>query len=297
MTTTLDDLNHHHGHDQSLRFLPGRGGLTRATLATPATPATTAEVYLHGGHITAWQPIGQEPVLWMSQKAVFAEGQPIRGGVPICFPWFGPKADDPDAPAHGLVRTQAWRVAESSALDDVVHLTLHRAIQGWEAGLTVSVGSSLVMSLSVTNTTDAEQTCEAALHTYLAVGDVRQVHITGLEDTDYLDKVDEAKRKNQGREPIRFTGETDRVYLDTDAACTLHDPVLRRRITVSKRGSRSTVVWNPWVAKAARMADFGDDEWTGMCCIETAAVAGNAITLGPGATHELSATLRVEALA
>jgi len=291
MTPNLAQLNQQFGIERRLRLAPGLGDLPRAIVTAPGG---TGEVYLHGGHITTWQPIGEEPVLWMSRHAEFADGKAIRGGVPVCFPWFGPKADDPDAPSHGLVRTRPWQLTHSSADDKLVTLALRTAIEGWDVTLTAMFGPSLTMTLAFTNTTDAPATAEAALHTYLTVGDARQVHITGLEHTDYLDKTDDGRRKNQGREPIRFTAETDRVYLNTDAPCDLHDPVLRRRITVGKAGANATVVWNPWIDKSARMPDFGDEEWVHMCCIETAAVADHAITLAPGATHELTATLNVE---
>jgi len=293
MPEPIEQLNQQFGIDRRLRLSPGRGDMPRAIVTAPGG---TGEVYLHGGHVTAWQPIGSEPVLWMSRHAVFADGKAIRGGAPVCFPWFGPKPDDPDAPAHGLVRTRPWQPANSSADDKNVTLALRTAIEGWDVTLTAMFGPSLSLTLAFTNTADTPATAEAALHTYLAVGDARQVHITGLENADYLDKTDGGKQKNQGREPIRFTAETDRVYLNTDAPCDLHDPVLRRRITVGKTGSRSTVVWNPWIDKSARMADFGDAEWVHMCCIETAAVGEHAITLAPGATHELTATLNVESL-
>ncbi|NBC10581.1 MAG: D-hexose-6-phosphate mutarotase [Planctomycetes bacterium] len=291
MTSPIEQLNQQFGIERRLRLTPGHGGLPRAIVTAPGG---TGEVYLHGGHITAWQPTGYEPVIWMSREAVFAEGKAIRGGVPVCFPWFGPKADDPDAPAHGLVRTQAWQLAHSSADDKTVTLALRTTIDGWAVTLTAMFGPSLTMTLAFTNTGASPATAEAALHTYFAVGDVRQAHISGLEHADYLDKVEGGKTMNQGEESIRFAGETDRVYLNTDAPCDLHDPVLRRRITVGKTGSRATVVWNPWIDKSARLADFGDDEWGRMCCIETAAVGEYAITLDPGATHELTATINVE---
>lgn len=293
MSQTLDILNHRFGIDGQLRFSAGQGGLPRAVITAPGG---TGELYLHGAHLTAWKPTDAEPVLWMSQNSAFAEGKPIRGGVPICFPWFGPKPDDPDAPAHGLARLRPWDVAATTTEDGRVTLALQTRIETWDATFTVTFGPSLAMTLSFTNTAGEPQTAAAALHTYFAVSDARQVSITGLENTDYLDKVGGAiRRQNQGDEPVGFTAETDRVYVETDAACVLHDPGHGRRIIIGKAGSHSTVVWNPWIDKAARMPDFGDDEWTGMCCIETAAVADDAVTLEPGATHELGATISVEA--
>lgn len=288
----VEQLNRRWAIDGQARFEPGGGGLTR--LAIHAAQAT-AHVYLHGAHVTAWQPTDHAPVLWLSSASRFEASKPIRGGVPICFPWFGPKPDDPDAPAHGLARTRTWNVSGVHVTaDDEVVATFETRLQAFILTYTVTVGRTLTMSLHVLNESPHPQRFEAALHTYLTVGDIRQARVTGLEGTTFIDKVDGGRRKTQPNEPVLFTQETDRVYLDTDSACVLHDPVLLRRIVVDKSGSRSTVVWNPWIAKAARMDDFGDHEWPGMCCIETACVADNAVHLSPGADHAVNAVLSVQ---
>ena len=144
-------------------------------------------------------------------------------------------------------------------------------------------------------TAQQSQSFEEALHTYFSVRDVRQVTIEGLESADYIDKMDAARIKPAAGQPIRFAEETDRVYFDTDAVCVLRDPGHRRRITVSKSGSLSTIVWNPWTAKAARMPDFGDREWPGMVCIESANVASNAVELNPGQHHQMQLKISVDA--
>jgi glucose-6-phosphate 1-epimerase len=289
-----------------VRLATGRGGLP---LLVIDTGLCTAELYLHGAHLCRWQPRSQpHPVLWMSDASRFEPGAPIRGGVPICFPWFGPKAGDPSAPGHGLARITPWsleRVAIEPQGVIAVRMGL-RLPSGAVAGppapaalllaFELRLGGMLSMTLSVTNPGEAPGTFEEALHTYLAVGDVRRVTVAGLEGAHYIDKVDGAKRKKQAEELITIAGETDRLYLDTHAPVTLSDPVLGRRIHVAKTGSRSTVVWNPWVAKSQAMPDFGDDEWPGMICIETANAADNAVTLPPHARHTMSATLGVSAI-
>jgi D-hexose-6-phosphate mutarotase len=159
----------------------------------------------------------------------------------------------------------------------------------------VTVGSSLTLSLEVLNTGPDALAFEEALHTYFAVQDIHAVHISGLEETDYLDKVGGTTTRHQGSDAIRFTGETDRVYLQTQATCTIHDPGRRRRIVVAKHASDATVVWNPWVAKAQAMPDFGDDEWPGMVCVETANVNVHGVTLAAGGRHTMTATIDVAA--
>ncbi len=256
------------------------------------TPQDDAHVYQYGAHVTHYHPRGAAPVLFMSRESLFASGKPIRGGVPVIFPWFGPKQDDPAAPAHGLARVSEWRV-ESSTQDAV---TLRLDLNEYSLRYQVTIGGALRLALEVENTSDKPVCFEEALHTYLSVSDVRKVSIEGLDGVAYLDKPNGFKRKTQSAEPIRITAETDRVYLNTRATCIVNDPGSRRRILVEKSGSDSTVVWNPWIAKAKAMPDFGDDEWERMLCIETANVAENAITLAPGQTHTMQAMIRSESL-
>jgi len=284
-----------------LVFEAGVNGLTKARITTPHADA---EVYLHGAHLTHYQPRGHPPVLMMSGASQFALGEPIRGGIPVIFPWFGPRRDGRAEPPHGFARRREWTIEAADAdAEDRVMLTLRlagddttRAAWPGEFTLrfTITVGPSLRMELATTNTGTAPYQFEEALHTYFKVGDVRQVRVTGLEGREYLDATDERKRKRQGPGPITFDGETDRAYVNTPAECSLHDSALRRRITVEKDGANSTVVWNPWIAKAKRMPDFGDDEWPGMLCIETGNVFDNAVPLAPGATHQMTTTIGVE---
>jgi glucose-6-phosphate 1-epimerase len=165
----------------------------------------------------------------------------------------------------------------------------------FSAVYTVTVGAALRMELSVTNAGREPFSFEQALHTYLAVGDVRQVRILGLENAGFVDKTDALARKAAEGRPLAIAAETDRVYTGTTGALTVEDPVSRRRVRVAKSGSATTVVWNPWVAKAKAMPDFGDEEWPGMLCVETANALGDAVTLAPGATHTLVATIEVHA--
>jgi glucose-6-phosphate 1-epimerase len=280
----------------------GAGGLSRLTVANGLA---RAEIYLHGAHLTGWQPAGHAPVLWMSQASLWDAAKPIRGGVPICFPWFGPHATDRSAPAHGFARLMDWTLVEaqddsSGATRLALQLTTPAAPpaawpHAFEATYRVTVGSSLELTLTVRNAGESPFSFEEALHTYFAVDDVRGIRIDGLEGADYLDKVGGTAQRNQGPEAIRFTGETDRVYLGTRAACTIHDPGARRQIVVRKDGSDATVVWNPWIDKARAMPDYGDGEWPGMVCVETANVHVHAVTLAPGAQHTLTAAIAVGA--
>jgi glucose-6-phosphate 1-epimerase len=279
----------------------GRGGLPCLAIDTPAC---TGEIHLHGAHVTAWRPRGSEPVIWMSRHSAFETGRPIRGGIPVCFPWFGPHPSDPSRPPHGFARLSTWTLDRvERRTGDVVAVTMslragtddprvwpHRCTLALEAAF----GRQLVVALSVRNDGDSPCTFQEALHTYFAVRDVRQAAIQGLAGTTYVDKVRGGERFRQDAAPIGFGGETDRVYLDTESAVAIVDAALGRRIVVEKQGSRTTVVWNPWIAKAKAMPDFGDEEWPAMVCVETANALDNALTLAPGDTHRLQASIRVE---
>lgn len=258
-------------------------------------------VYDYGAHMWAYQPDGQQPVLWMSEFSDFVDGKPIRGGIPVIFPWFatGPAGDK--APAHGPARVTAWRRADiKDTLDRdgrlIVEYILDHGILGADAGVEGSYYATLrakftpeyvQITTHLTNTGDEDLTFECAFHTYLTVGDIRQLSIDGLDGCDYLDRAAGAPKLECVQEgPVTFSGETDRIYMSSGEV-VLNDPVMNRKLIVSKTGSMNTVVWNPWIAKSAAMPDFGDDEWTGMVCIEAANVLDNAVTLRPGETHEM----------
>ena len=159
--------------------------------------------------------------------------------------------------------------------------------------LRVIFGAVLEMELETRNQSPAPLVYEEALHTYFSISDVRQVAVSGLEKTAYLDKTDGSLRKVQGDAPLRFTKETDQVHLSTTAACVIDDPQWKRRIIVEKSGSNTTVVWNPWIEKTKALADMAPDEWQRMLCVETVNAGGDAVHLAPGATHKMRASIRL----
>lgn len=294
----MQELNEQFGIPGIVRVEPGHGGLTKIVVTSPQA---SAEIYLHVAHVTHFQSMGQKPVLWMSKSSWFDAAKPIRGGVPICFPWFGPNAANPKLPAHGFARLRDWEIQSIAHIGDEVTVTLslksdESTKQLWPVDFTarhvIKITSALEMRLEVKNETKETIRFEEALHTYLTVGDVRQISIDGLGGTRFIDKVDGAKQKDQTDPQIRFTGETDRVYQDTTAMCVVTDPAMNRKIEVSKQSSDATVIWNPWINKAKAMPDFGDDEWPGMVCVETVSVGKNAVELSAGQTHSMTAKVQ-----
>lgn len=275
-----------------LQFVGGAGGLVFGEIETELC---TGRFALHGGHVCGFQPRGAEPLLFMSNEAVFQEGKAIRGGIPVCFPWFGSKKDEQNelvagAPAHGLVRTKTWELATATASDTGVTIGMQTIEDGWRISNRITFGRSLICDFTVENRGSESRECEIALHTYFQIGDVTRVLIDGLGTLPYLDQLTGESHKPENspsHAPIRFTEETDRIYHGVASEISLSDEASKREILVKSRGSQSTVVWNPWIAKSKRMADFGDDEYKEMCCIETANIRPNQLVIQPNASANI----------
>lgn len=296
------ELNAHFGLAGVLVFRQSAGGLVYADVTAPGARAT---VYLQGAHLAAWEPTGGKPVLFMSRKSDLEPGKPIRGGVPIAFPWFAidSKADRIDGkpgPTHGFARTQDWTLAFAALAGEDLHMTftlganaLSRSMgfDHFRVAFQLTIGRSLTMQLAVANEGQAPLIFEEALHTYFSVMDVHEVSVTGLEPSSFIDKTDGMKVKPPLQAALRFTGFTDRIYPNTAATCVIHDELMKRSITIAKTNSDTTVVFNPWKA----MPDMGPDEWHEMLCVETVNAGVNAITLAPGKTHTMEARITVQA--
>lgn len=299
-TSDLQTLNDRFAIAKHLSFQSGSGDLIVAEIKNGLASATVA---LLGAHVMSFQPDGYDPVLWMSKQRFYEVGKPIRGGIPVCWPWFANHPTDPEKPMHGFVRSALWKVKETTVTDNgatQIRLSIcddesTRTLWPYrfELELVVTVGQELSVERIAKNTGDEAFTYNGALHTYFAVSDVSQITIHGVEGCFYLDNVaDFAQKLQQG--PIIINSEVDRIYLNTTAECVIADPGLRRQIHVAKTGSRTTVVWNPWMEKSKRMKDFGDQEYPGMVCVETANARDDRITVNPGGEHAVSAIISVE---
>lgn len=257
--------------------------------------AARAAVSMQGAQLIDYRCAG-ESLIWLSEDARLAPGKSIRGGVPICWPWFGAHPNDPSLPSHGFARTVPWRllrVDTTTTARTLLEFALQQGSQTRrmfpqpvDVRYSLSIGATLDVTLQTTNTGERPLPLSQALHSYFQVGDVRRVSVHGLEGRDYLDKVSGFDRKTQ-HGAVRIAGEVDRIYLDTDGECEIRDPQLRRRIRLSARNSGSTVVWNPGPEKARQMGDLGSDGYLHMLCVETANAAGDARILMPGEVHAL----------
>jgi glucose-6-phosphate 1-epimerase len=268
------------------------------------TAEATGLVYLQGAHVAEWTPAGQRPVLWLSKKSFYQAGKALRGGVPLCFPWFGPHAEHKDYPAHGFARVTSFRYSGARANESgspELEFTLEDDAASYRffphafsARLRVTFGSALALTFTVSNPGSEPFSFEEALHSYFHVSDVRAVSVVGLQGATYHDKVRAMAEFVEEPAELRLSGETDRIY-DTAASTQIVDARAQRVLNIEKANSRATVIWNPWSARAAQMADFGAEEWPEMLCVESANVGGSRITLAPGESHTLQLAVSVTA--
>lgn len=280
-------------------FVDGRGDLPMIEVTTPWS---SAEIYPHGAHVTHFKKKDEPSLLFLSQCSRFADDQPIRGGIPVIFPWFGPREG---LGQHGFARIKTWDLKEFIPAADgsvTIRFSLPACPEtsgypAFTADYMVTVNRDLVLKLVVTNQSkDREFVFENCLHTYFSVSDATAIAISGLNGVSYLDKVASFLEKTETGDAIRISSEVDRIYLNTTGTVEILDSRFGRRIRVEKSGSASTVVWNPWITKAQQMSDFGNDEYEQMVCVESGNVAANSITLPPGATSALEVRLSSEPL-
>jgi glucose-6-phosphate 1-epimerase len=295
----LEELEHHH-----VKFVRDEAGLDYIEIDNDYA---TAKIALQGAHIMAWQPKSQKnPVLWLSSNARYVPGRSIRGGIPICWPWFGAHPTDGTLCPHGFARVMPWQLIDAETVKNGATRLVLQMLEPAESKrqlsypylltITITVGDTLRIDLATTNKADHPFMVGEALHTYFQVSDVAAIHIHGLEDALYADKVFNYERRVETTD-VRFNSEFDRVYLNTNADCVIHDPGLNRQIRIAKSGSQSTVIWNPWQEKAQQMADMGTaNEWRNMICVETANALENSVVISPNRTHTMSVEYSVESL-
>jgi glucose-6-phosphate 1-epimerase len=298
---TQMELDRRFGIPGVARVVEGNGGLFKVRVERQDV---AGEMYLHGAHVTSWKPAGAQEVLFLSEHTRWENGRAIRGGIPVCFPWFGNKPDDARAPAHGFVRTEAWQLESVTESEGGVTVSMYidagHETSRWSPGECrlvhrATFGSELVLELVVTNTGDAPLHFEEALHAYYLIGDIGLVRIRGLDGIHYLDKTDSGEEKLQ-RGEVAIVSETDRVYLNTAGAVEIEDNSLHRRTRIFKEQSLTTVVWNPWAQKARALSDLQDDGWMRMVCVETSNVSPFDVNLAPGQQHTMKALVSVAGL-
>jgi len=262
-----------------------------------------AEIAVLGAHVLQYQPIDQEPLLWLSKQAIFEQGRAVRGGIPLCWPWFGDHPNDSSLPAHGFARTAQFELTGIKSSDNGETLiTLrhensdaHRNLwpHPFVLDVDISVGEKLSVSMTMTNHSPETLSFTSALHSYFNISDIKTTIIQGLDGTAYFDKVQDFAAFEQSGD-ITIDQEVDRVYVPTRSDVLIVDQGHKRTLRIAKSGSHSTVVWNPWIDKAAAMGDFNDDGYQNMVCVETSNALTDAISLGSGESHTISTHISAE---
>ena len=297
----IADLQEQFGIPGTAEIVEGNGGLAKVRVHGPSS---TGEIYLHGAHVTSWTPAHAEEVFFLSSKSRWEDGQAIRGGIPLCFPWFRAKADDPHAPSHGFVRTKSWELESVAQVGDAVAVTMTTASgedtrKWWPADFRllyrVTFGSELTLELTLSNVGSMAARLEEALHCYFSVDSVAAARVHGLDGTHFLDNTRSNEERIQQGDVV-VQEQTDNAYLNTQYPLELEDPEKRRRIHIAKENSLTTVVWNPWREGASKLNDLPNEEWTKMLCVEPCNILSGAVTVAPGQQHTIRARIRVNGL-
>jgi glucose-6-phosphate 1-epimerase len=287
--------------ENELQFVDIEHGFTYIEINNASAHAT---ISTYSGQVLSYRPKSQkDDLLFVSDKAYYAEGKAIKGGIPVCWPWFGADPDDLGRPAHGFVRNRQWEVAATESLDDgstrvVMELTdTDDTREIWphpfRLGIEITVGDTLKVALVTRNTGDAAMTISQALHTYFNVGDITKVQVLGLDGTDYLDKLEHFATKTQTG-PVIIDGEVDRIYTGVSGDLVIDDESLARRIRIASSGCSTAVVWNPWLDIARSMGDLGDDDYLRMLCVETANAGPETAEIAAGDEYRLQAEYTIE---
>lgn len=300
----IDELNKQFAlasPEVSLRIVKGEGDIP---LIEIKNPLTEARISLQGAHILSWRPSNQDDVIWLSEDASFIAGKSVRGGVPICWPWFGAHNSNDSFPAHGFARTVMWELSGVEQLEtgetqircSLNTEDLNETLQEmWpystSVEFTITLGTSLKLELKTTNNSAEDIIIGEALHTYFNIIDIRTTQVEGLDGKEYLDKPDNFKRKKQNGF-IDIKEEVDRVYVKTADDIIINNSL--RKIKINKQGSQSTIVWNPWETVAEKMGDLGKDGYLQMLCVESANAAEDVIHLNAGQSHVLCVTYSVQ---
>lgn len=287
----------------NVRIVRGHGGLAAVQIDTTIAHGL---IYLQGAHVAEWTPQGFEPVLWMSSHSAYTPGVALRGGIPLCFPWFGTGYDGSHQPNHGWARLAEWEYVGHSFTDDgtaIVELSLDTETlpnvateDRFTLRLVAKIGASLDVTLTVHNHGQTTQSIEEALHAYWAVADLPSVSIRGLDDAPFLDKTTPTPTPAPAAAfPILAGQEIDRIY-EKPTDVTIIDPTGGRSIHLTSHDGAQTVAWNPGAEKVLGIGDFGDDEWIQVVAIEAVNAREHTISLTPGASHALTLHADVEHL-
>lgn len=295
----IGQLNIDYGIADQLKFVAGNGGLPFIAIRNQSA---TALISLHGGQILSFKPIHENvDMLFLSSKSLYEDGKAIRGGIPVCWPWFGPDPKGLQRPNHGFVRTHLWKVLSTTSTDTETKVSLQfiesqKKEKTWKKPFTLklefTIGDTLSLELITHNTGDNPFSITQAFHTYFHVGDINQVQVLGLDGCDYFDKLDQGKEKTQTG-TVSIAEEVDRIYMNVNNLLTVSDPVFKRRIEIASQNCKTGVVWNPWQKTSRKMVDLGNQDYKHFVCVETGNIAFDLIQILPGEEHRLFTNFKI----
>ena len=296
----IEQLNRAYGIAGQLKFIEGKGDFPFILISNRSA---TALISVYAGQVLSFQPADEdEDLLFLSQKAQYDDGKAIRGGIPVCWPWFGADSSGLRRPNHGFVRNSLWTVLGTEAVSDLetkVKLGLMESSKNeelWQQAfaleLTISVGNSLTLELITHNTGNEMFSITQAFHTYFQVGNIKQVKVLGLEGTQYFDKLDEGVQKAQIG-VVTVSEEVDRIYTDVKNELIIDDSAFDRRIRISSTGAKTAVVWNPWIETSATMTDLEDEDYQHFLCVEAGNVANDVVQIPPGSKYSLLTSFQI----
>ncbi len=310
----IEQLNADYGIANKVKFIEGKGGFPAIEISNEYAQAT---ISVYAGQVLSFKPVNQSEVMFLSSQAYYQSGKAIKGGTPICWPWFGPDPEAKGRSSHGFVRNRLWQMRDVVSTHDgatqvimgLVDTAETREIwdYSFEVAIAITVGSSLTIELITQNTGNQPFSLTQALHTYFQIADINQVAVLGLADKTYLDKVDGGQLADKtyldkvdgGQQKtqagtVTFSGECDRIYLDVPSELIIEDRAGNRNIKITATNSKTAIVWNPGADISANMADLGDRDYMNFVCVETANAANEIIEVAAGDHYKIAANYSVE---
>ena len=261
------------------------------------------DICLYGAHITSYRPQNAMDLLWMSPESSFEVGKAIRGGIPVCFPWFGPHKTDSDKPQHGFARLMYWDVVSTSSSlsgETTVVLQLCSSEETktyWPhdfcAEMKIVVGKTLEATLKVTNTSNDSFDYTCALHSYFNLSALESISIEGLQGLTYFNQLT-SENEIQEEELLHIAEPLTRHYLNTETPVVIADSAFHRRIKVAKTGSKVTTVWNPGAETCVNIGDLPDDGYETFVCVEATNAFDFPVQLPAGKSYETAAIIGLE---
>ena len=289
--SSTDELNKTFGLGGKIQF----STKNRLTKLIATSKNSTLECYLQGAHITSFSPNDSAEILWLSPIARFEQGKAIRGGIPICWPWFGKHPIDSSLPQHGFARNSLFEIVQTTELDNgdlQIRLSMQtneESLRLWpfkfKLSVIITVGASLSIELKTENTDSQNITITEAIHSYFAIKDISTTQLQGLENTSYYDQLLDSDAL-QANSPVEFTQEVDCIYrAPTNDLLILDDGTPKTKI--QQAHGNAVVVWNPWIEKSKSMNDYPNNGYTKMLCVEAANTRYGSIDLSPGEHHSI----------